>query len=100
MVLFSIPVPKGPLCVVILFLGSQDWLGECKEGESKIGEPILVLLHVGVALHQLVQLKPDEASDEGGGGGNGWDDPSGNSLAGQSISGLDAVVGSSGVTAI
>ena len=95
-----VPVPKGPFCVVILFLGSQDGLREGKEGESEIRKPVLVLLHIGVTLHQLVQLQTDEASDEGGGGGNGWDDPSSNSLAGQSICGLNAVVGSSGVTVI
>ena len=88
-----VPVPKGPFCVVILFLGSQDGLREGKEGESEIRKPVLVLLHIGVTLHQLVKLKSNEAGDEGGGGGDGRDDPPSNSLAGQAVCRFDAIVG-------
>ena len=88
-----VPVPKGPLRVIILFLGRQDWLREGEEGESEVGKPVLVLLHVGVTLHQLVKLKSNEAGDEGGGGGDGRDDSSSDALAGQPIRCLDAIVG-------
>ena len=94
-----VPVPKGPFCVVILFLGSQDGLREGKEGESEIRKPVLVLLHIGVTLHQLVKLQTDEASDEGGGGGDGRNNPSSDSLARQAIGCLDAIVGGARIAA-
>ena len=53
-----------------------------------------------MALHQLVQLEADEASDEGGGGGDGRNNPSSDSLARQAIGCLDAIVGGARIAAL
>lgn len=92
------PVPERPFRLVILVLWRHDGLGEGKEGQGQVGEPVLEGLHVGVALHQLVELQGDQAGHQRGGGGNGRNDPPRDTLRLESVCRGYGVVSSSKVT--
>ena len=46
-------VPERPLSVTILALGRSDRLREAEEGQSKVDEPVLVLLNILLAIDDL-----------------------------------------------
>ena len=79
-ILYLLPVPKSPLCLVILVLWCLDGFGESKEREGEVGESVLVHLDVGVPLQELVQLEGDQAGYQGGRRCNGRNDTSSDTL--------------------
>jgi hypothetical protein len=88
----ALPVPQGPLLLIILELGRLNGLREGKEGQGEVGEAVLELLDGVVPLDQLVELEGDEPGHEGGGGGDGGDDAACDTLRGQPVGGGDGVV--------
>lgn len=86
------PVPEGPLVAVVRLGRSLDGLGEIDEGQGQVGESVLVLLQLLVALDKLVELEADEAADERSGGGDGRNDSSGDQLGLVTISLMSNIV--------
>ena len=76
----------------VFVLGASDGLTEAKEWQCKIDEAILVLLNVGLAVQDLVQLKVDQTSHERRCRRDGRDDLASNELGLVAVSLLDLVV--------
>ena len=53
----TLPVPEGPLDVVVLCLWRFDGVWESEEGERQVDETVLVQVDIRVTLKKLVQLQ-------------------------------------------
>lgn len=85
-------VPKCPLGFTVLVLGSSNRLRETEEGQSKIDESVLVVVHLSLIVDDLVELKADETSHERGRRSNGRNDLSCDLFGGVAISWVNPVV--------
>lgn len=73
-------------------LGTSNGLAESKEWQSQVDEAVLVLLDIILAVNDLVELKDNQARNEGRCRGDGGDDLARDKLGLVSVSRLDLVV--------
>lgn len=87
-------VPHGPRHVLVLDGLRRNRFSHGEEGECQIGKGVTVIFELVGPSKDLIELKADETSGHGGGGGNGRYDATSNELGFQLVHLRNAVVAS------
>ena len=71
-------VPQGPRLAIVLLTGCLDGFTEGKERQCQVSKTVLEDFKAFVALDKLDQFEADKTCNQRSGGGDSWNDPSGN----------------------